>query len=209
LSSIRSVPNSPDKNRFKSALFDAGVKPATPDLFLTQEEGLPIEIITELLFEDIGSIEVLSIARTDIINGRDISYGLIPRLTDLARRHSPLNIFKVPGTLSDFFDNFVIKLRIHIPENGTGPEKLYVGEENSFDCSGYPVLDYRTDAVIECFSSIRDAEEFITDLALRKDIVYSEPNTGNIVVDVVSLRKDYLLDIEILLEGTLENDTIY
>jgi hypothetical protein len=209
LSQINPVPNAPDKDRFNSALFDSGVKPATPDLFLTRDEELPIDIVTELLFEDIGSIEVLNIARSEIINGRDVSYGLIPRLSDLSKRHGPLNIFKVPGTLSEFFDNFTIKLREHIPETGTGPSKIYIGPEDSFGCTGYPVLDYRTDAVIQCFATLKEAEDFVANSDIRRDLVYSEQDTGNIIIDVINLKKDYRVDIELLVEGTLENDTIY
>jgi len=209
MAQIKPVPNSPENEKTKFALIDSAVKPATPDLILIQEEEIPIDVVTELLFEDIGSIEVLNIARSDIINGRDISYGLIPRLTDLSRRHSPINIFKIPGTISEFFDNFAIKLRLHIPENGTGPEKVYVGEENSFNCSGFPVLDAVTDEVLECFQTIKEAQDFIKDLDLRKDIVHIDPENGNLVVDVINLRKDNQVEIELLLGGNVEDDTIY
>ena len=209
MSEIKPVPYSPDNDKMRFALIDAAVKPATPDLVLIQEDEIPVDIVTELLFEDIGSIEVLNIARSDIINGRDIRYGLIPRLTDLARRNSPNNIFRVPGTLSEYFDNFAIKLRLHIPENGTGPEKLYVGEENSFGCSGFPVLDSRNDDVIDCFQTIGQAQDFIKNLNLRKDIVYVDPQNGNLVVDVINLNKDKQVEIELLVEGSVESDTIY
>jgi len=209
VANIKPIPDSPDNERMRFAFIDAAVKPATPDLILVQEEEIPIDVVTELLFEDIGSIEILNIARNDIINGRDISYGLIPRLTDLSRRHSPINIFRVPGTLSEFFDNFAIKLRLHIPENGTGPDKLYVGAENSFGCSGFPVLDAFTDEVIDCFTTIKAAQDFIKELNLRKDIVYVDPENGNLVVDVINLKKDSQVEIELLVEGRLEDDTIY
>lgn len=209
MSEIKPTPNSPDKSSDRFALIDSAVKPATPDLILIQEDEVPIDLITELLFEDIGSIEILNIARNDIINGRDISYGLMPKLGDLARRHSPINIFRVPGTLSEYFDNFAIKFRLHIPENGTGPDKLYVGAENSFGCSGFPVLDSITDDVIECFPTLSQARSFITGLNLRKDIVYINPENGDLVVDVINLKKDDQVEIELLLDGNLENDTIY
>lgn len=209
MAEIRPVPDSPDNDMMRFAFMSSSVKPATPDLILIQEEEIPIDIVTALLFEDIGSIEVLSISRSDIINGRDIDYGLLPRPTDLSRRHSPVNIFRVAGTLSEFFNNFAIKLRLHIPENGTGPEKLYVGAENSFGCSGFPVLNAITDELIDCFQTISSAQNFIKDLNLRKDIVYVDPENGNLVVDVINLKKDNQVEIELLVEGTLEDDTIY
>ena len=209
MANINPTPNSPENNKVRSALIDSAVKPATPDLILIGEEDSREELVTNLLFEDIGGIEILNIARSEIINGRNVSYGLIPRLTDLARRHSPTNIFRISGTLSEFFDNFAIKLRLHIPENGTGPDKLYVGEEGSFNCSGFPVLDAVTDQVIDCFNTLRSAQNFIEDLDLPKDIVYIDPENGNLVVDVINLKKDNQVEIELLLQGGLENDTIY
>jgi hypothetical protein len=77
---IRPTPNMPDKEKSPFALIDSAVKPATPDLILFNDAEIPIEIVTELLFEDIGSIEILNIARSDTINGREISYGLIGKL---------------------------------------------------------------------------------------------------------------------------------
>jgi len=209
MAGIKPTPDSPSDNRSRFSFIDSAVKPATPDLILVQEEEIPVDIVTELLFEDIGSIEVLNIARSEIINGRDVSYGLIPRLTALARRYSFVNIFRVPGTLSEFFDNFAIKLRLHIPENGTGPQKLYVGEENSFGCSGFPVLDARTDEVIDCFDTLKNAQNFINRLDLRRDIVYIDPENGNLVIDVVNLKRDTQVDIELLVDGQVESDTIY
>ena len=210
MADIRPVPDAPNNNeRSRFAFINSSVRPATPDLLLIQERELPIEIVSELLFEDIGGIEVINIARNDLINGRDIRYGLIPRLSDLARRHSPINIFRVPGTLSEFFDNFAIKLRLHVPDSGTGPEKLYVGEENSFGCSGFPVLDSITDEVINCFQTIVEAQNFIKNLDLKRDIVYADPENGNLVVDVINLKRDNQVEIELLVEGSVEDDTIY
>lgn len=209
MSNIQPTPDYPEDFRSRFAFVDAAVKPATPDLITIKEEDLPIDIITQLLFEDIGSIEVLNIARTDIINGRNITYGIIPRLSDLARRHSPVNIFNVSGTLSEFFNNFAIKLRVHIPEEGSGPDKAYVGEETTFGCSGFPVLEYKTDEVLGCFNTLAEAQDFARNIDFKRDAIYSEPNTGNIVVDVINLKKDYQVEIELLVSGSLENDTIY
>jgi hypothetical protein len=209
VANINPTPNSPANNKKPSALIDSAVKPATPDLILISEENSREELIINLLFEDIGSIEVLTIARSEIINGRNISYGLIPRLTDLARRHSPDNIFRISGSLAEFFNNFAIKLRLHIPENGTGPEKLYIGEGGSFNCLNFPVLDAITDEVVGCFNTLGEAQAFIEDLDLRRDIVYIDPQSGNLVVDVINLKNDNQVEIELLLQGTLENDTIY
>jgi hypothetical protein len=98
---------------------------------------------------------------------------------------------------------------LHIPEEGSGPDKAYAGAENSFGCSGFPALEYKTDEVLGCFDTLAEAQNFVQSLEFKREIVYSEPNTGNVVVDVINLKKDYQVEIELLTSGTLENDTIY
>jgi hypothetical protein len=206
---IKATPNLPEKQKPPFALIDSSVKPATPDLILFEDAEIPEEIITALLFEEIGSIEILNIARSDIINGREISYGLMSKLSDLSRRYAPNNIFKVSGTLSEFFDNFSIKYKLHVPEEGTGPNKIYIGEENSFNCSGFPVLTVLGDEVVDCFTTFAQAQDFLSEQKIEKDLVYSDQATGNIIVDVINLKKDDLVEIELLVDGSLEDDTIY
>lgn len=206
---IRATPNLPEKQKPPFALIDSSVKPATPDLILFDDAEIPIEIVTELLFEDIGSIEILNIARSDIINGREISYGLMSKLSDLSRRYAPNNIFKLSGTLSEFFNNFSIKYKLHVPEQGTGPNKLYLGQENSFGCSGFPVLKVLGDQVVGCFTTFNQAQDFLSQQKLERDLAYSDQLTGDIVVDVINLKRDDLVEIELLVDGSVEDDTIY
>lgn len=206
---IRATPNLPEKEKQPLALINASVKPASPDLILFEDAEIPIDIVTELLFENIGSIEILSISRSDIINGREISYGLMGKLSDLSKRYSPNNMFKLSGTLNEFFNKFSIRYKLHVPEKGTGPNKIYIGEENSFDCSGFPVLTVLGDDVVNCFNTFAEAQQFVSEQDIERDLVYSEQETGDIIVDVVNLKRDDLVEIELLVSGTLEDDTIY
>ncbi len=206
---IRPTPNLPEKEKDNLALINSSVKPATPDLILFNDEEVPIEIVTELLFEDIGSIEILSIARNDIINGREISYNLFGNLSDLSRRYSPTNIFKLSGTLSEFFENFAIKFKLHVPDSGTGPDVAYLGEENSFGCEGFPVLSRLGQTVLGCFDTFSEAASFLESQTIKRDTVYVDQETGDIIVDVVNLKKDDRVEIEMLVGGGLEDGTIY
>lgn len=206
---IRSTPSIPEKQKPPFAITDSSIKPATPDLILFDDNGLPIEIVTALLFEDIGSIEILNIARSDIINGREVSYGLLANTSDLSRRYSPRNMFKLSGTLSEFFENFSIKFKNHVPEVGTGPNKVYAGLENSFGCVGFPVLRSVDNELLQCFSTLTEAQNFVSSYRTKKNIVYSDPQSGDLVVDVINLKKDDLIEIEILVAGRVEDDTIY
>jgi hypothetical protein len=205
---IRPTPDVPEIV-VDSATRKPAVRPATPDLILFDDALIPIEFITDLLFEQIGGKEIINIARNDIINGQKISYSLIANSSNLAQAYNPTNIFKVPGTSAEFFQNFAIKFEESVPDNGTGPLAFYIGEENSFGCSGFPVLNRTNDSVIECFGTFGEAELFIKNQKSIRPIVYSEPETGNLVVDVVNLKRNDRVEIEVLVAGSLENDTIY
>lgn len=205
---VEPVPDVPEY-RSVSAIYK-GTKSATPDLILFDDTTLPIDIMTDLLFENIGGQEIINISRNDIINGQNIRYQLISNSTLLSQEYSPRNIFRVSGTLNEYFDNFAIKLSTHIPENGTGPAPYYVGAENSNGCTGFPVLDKYDDTVIGCYPSFKAAQDAIdNDLAPYRDIVYSDPNTGDIVVDVTNMKVNENVEIQILSDGSLESDTIY
>lgn len=204
---INAVPDVPEKDSGGSFVRPS-VKPATPDIILFNEAEVPIEFITDLLFEQIGGIEILSIARNDLINGQNLLYNLISNSSLLAQTYSSNNFFKVPGNIQDLFRNFPINLLLHIPEVGTAPLKFYVGEENSFGCTGFPVLNKRTDEVIACFDTLREAEFFVF-FQKNPAIVYVEEETGNIVVDVLNIARNNRVEIEVLAEGDVEDDTIY
>ena len=57
------------------------VKIATPDLLIFGEQAVAIEIMTDLIFEDIGGFELATISRHDLVNGQKVSYSPIKNLT--------------------------------------------------------------------------------------------------------------------------------
>ena len=105
---------------------EKAVKVATPDLILFDEAGLPVEIMTNLIFEQIGGQEIINISRNDIINGQRITYSLVSNADQINNSYNPKNIFTVPGAIESYFKNFAIRLDTHIPERGTGPQGQFV-----------------------------------------------------------------------------------
>jgi len=97
-----------------------GVKTATPDILILTEEGLSPEVMTDLIFENIGGQEIISISRNDIINGQNVVYQPIKNITNLYYQYNPQNILALQKTDKDYFKNFPIKLSRHLPECGTG-----------------------------------------------------------------------------------------
>lgn len=97
------------------------VKTAPIDTVLFNDDQVPIEVMSDLIFEDIGGHELINIARSDIINGQDISYQPIKNLTSIQQQYNPNNILSVQSTSNKYFANFAIKLENKIPNVGNGP----------------------------------------------------------------------------------------
>jgi hypothetical protein len=155
------VPNVPIITQSTSA---SGVKIATKDIILYPDETVPVEVMTDLIFEDIGGQEIINIARNDIINGQNVIYQPIKNITSLYFQYNPQNILSLQDTSEEFFKKFPIKLENTIPSVGNGPDGA---------------------------------------------TVYIDQTTGNIVINVINLASDEQVEVEILKQGEVFNDTIY
>ncbi len=102
------------------------VKTAPIDTVLFNDDELPIEVMTDLIFENIGGQELINIARNDIINGQQVSYQPIKNLSSIQQQYNPNNILSVQATSDKYFANFPIKLENKIPRTGTGPSGKHV-----------------------------------------------------------------------------------
>jgi hypothetical protein len=102
------------------------VKTATKDIILFDDGLVPVNLMADLIFEDIGGEELLSIARTDTVNGQKITYQPIKNLSSIEQEYNPNNIVSLQATLDKYFANFPIKLDNKIPETGTGSSGDYI-----------------------------------------------------------------------------------
>jgi len=109
------------------------VKVATPEIILFDDETLPIETLTDILFEDIGGQELLSMSRHDIISGDYIPNQLIKNLTSLNQEFSSKRLLSLQNTSDKYFSNFGIKLENKIPfvGNGVNGENVYLDESQN------------------------------------------------------------------------------
>lgn len=112
------------------------IKPATPDLIQFNDSDIPIEYMTDLMFENIGGQEILSVSRNDTVNGQKVIYSPIKNLSQVAIYYNPKNLFVIPNTTSSYFANYSIKLEDKVPEIGSNvvenevPEVVYIDETN-------------------------------------------------------------------------------
>ena len=105
-------------------------KTAPIDTVLFNDDLVPIEVMTDLIFEDLGGQELINIARSDIINGQKVSYNPIKNLSSIQERYNPNNIISLQSTSDKFFSNFSIKLNDKIPNvgNGLNGSNIYIDE---------------------------------------------------------------------------------
>jgi hypothetical protein len=106
------------------------VKTAPIDTILFDDAAVPIDIMSDLIFENIGGQELISIVRSDIVNGQKISYQPIKNLSAIQQQYNPNNILGLQQTANRFFAGFSIKLEDRIPEvgNGLNGENVYFDE---------------------------------------------------------------------------------
>ena len=104
------------------------VKSATKDIIIFDDEAIPVALMADLIFEDIGGQELINIARRDTVNGQKISYQPIKNLSSIEQQYNPNNIVSLQSTSDKYFANFPIKLDDKIPETGggTGGDYVYI-----------------------------------------------------------------------------------
>lgn len=109
------------------------VKVAPIDTVLFDDDAVPKEIIADLLFEDIGGQEILTIARHDTVNGQTVLYQPIKNINILQQQYNPNNLLKLRDTSDTIFGNFSINLFDKIPQvgNGTDGKNVYLDSDGN------------------------------------------------------------------------------
>ena len=157
----------------------SSVKVATPDLLIFGEQAVAIEIMTDLIFEDIGGFELATISRHDLVNGQTVVYAPIKNLTDLYLQYNPNNILRLQSADS-FFGSLALSFPNYIPVYGNG----YTLEGND------PDLTKRTKV-------------------FNGKSIYIDPISGDLIINVINVKETEQVEVEILTAGEIFNDTIY
>jgi hypothetical protein len=177
------TPNLPEP---KTTLDSSAVKIATPDLIIRDDEVMSIDIMTDLIFEDIGGQELATISRHDLVNGQKILYSPIKNLTDLYLQYNPNNILRLQSSDS-YFKSLSLSVLDHLPVCGNGydisPVYLPSGEVNP------------------------DKTKWIKTPNCKS--IYIDPITGDLVINLVNLKDGEQAEVQILTSGETFNDTIY
>jgi hypothetical protein len=126
---ISPTPNLPSSTNNSSS--NNSIKIATPDLILLDSESLNVDLMADLIFEDIGGQELISISRNDIVNGQQVAYQPIKNLSSLSFKYNPNTLVALQDPSNTFFNNFSIKLEDKIPVSGNGPADTAVYVDNN------------------------------------------------------------------------------
>lgn len=114
-----------------SSVPSAAIKVATPDIITINQETLPAELMTSLIFENIGGQELLSISRHDLISGSNMDYQAIKNLRDVYLNNNPLNIIPMPDLSNNYAKNFPIVWESHIIEEFSSLDSTHIYLDNA------------------------------------------------------------------------------
>lgn len=96
------------------------VRSAPIDTVAFIDDAASVELMTDLLFEDIGGQELLTLSRNDTVNGQSVVYQPIKNLNILQEEYNPTTLLRLQDTSDKYFANFVIDLKEKIPNVGSG-----------------------------------------------------------------------------------------
>jgi hypothetical protein len=157
------------------------VKIATPDLIIKGDEVVSIEIMTDLIFEDIGGQELATISRHDLVNGQKVVYNPIKNLTDLYLQYNPNNILRLQSSDS-YFKSLSISVLDKLPVCGNGYDLIEKdGEPDKTKWTKVP----------NCKS------------------IYIDPISGDLVINLVNVKEGEQAEVQILTSGEVFDDTMY
>lgn len=172
------VPNIPEP---KTIIDSNAVKIATPDLIIKDDDIMSIDIMTDLIFEDIGGQELATISRHDIINGQKIIYNPIKNLSDLYLQYNPNNVLRLQSSDS-YFKSLSLSILDHLPVCGNGYDLIENADEPD---------KTKWTKVPNCKS------------------IYIDPITGDLVINLINLKDGEQAEVQILTSGSIFDDTIY
>lgn len=94
------------------------VKQPSPSLVQYDSDSLPQELLSDLLYEDVGGQELINISRHDIIDGQNVSYSLIRNLSILNQSFNPNNILAGQITYSNQLGQYALDIVNKITSSG-------------------------------------------------------------------------------------------
>lgn len=97
-------------NRANRFVDPRGIKQPDPSVILFDSGTVSPEYLIELEYEDISGMELISMSRSDLIDGQSVIYSPIKNLSYLRSKYNPNNIIAIPSYSSSEFSKYRIDL---------------------------------------------------------------------------------------------------
>jgi hypothetical protein len=90
-------------------------KIADPQYVLSTSPAQTINDMENLILQGIGGHEILSLARRDLIDGKNISYGIVSSLQKLFEEYNPKTIVSLENTSFSYFKSLGVSFEKFLP----------------------------------------------------------------------------------------------
>lgn len=104
-------PPAPVFPKFKAmSLVNYAIKQAPKDTVVFDDNAVDVALIEDLLYEDIGGVELANTSREDLIDGIDVNYSIIYNLSQINREYNPTNAITSSVVDNDYATQFAINI---------------------------------------------------------------------------------------------------
>lgn len=135
------VPKLPTFIKFTDNRYDIKVAPRDTVIFDQDQES--VQLMQELLYEELGGVELANMSRSDLIDGQQVSYTAIANLLQINRMYNPNNIVSSGNSDQGNFSIYSIDLLsrgVNIPKfDAEGNIVIVIDEVNSGELIEYQI----------------------------------------------------------------------
>ena len=102
------------------------IRQADPDVVQYDNTTVPADIMTDLIYTAVGGIEFSNVARHDTVDGKDVSYSLVKKLSLLDEIYDPNKVLTLNRTIIEGQPRYSIELANKIIDE----ELMFTMDEN-------------------------------------------------------------------------------
>lgn len=112
---LSSKPNQPEIINPYSSQTDSSVKTGDPQFFVLTDPLATTQDMENAIWQNIGGHEIISLARRDLVDGKNLNYSLINNLASLQEEYNPKTIFPIEDIITKYFERFGLSLEKFLP----------------------------------------------------------------------------------------------
>ena len=112
------------------------------------EQNVPLEMITSILFEEVGGAELINIARHDTIDGIDVDYSLVGNISEINAMFNSNNIISGFEARDTYLNQFPIDVWQRLDSISMNEEGDLVVNLNSVESGEEIEVQILTDGII-------------------------------------------------------------